>query len=153
MCLVLALATACSTVDSSSQDVNRPGTWQVKFERLVDLDGPPYVTTAPAPEYPTRTMHNPTDASSCAPGCSCAFVNATDDEEGDGFESWHAWGGFTETCPDAGTTLDCSAIQFESDSHTTGVCSLAPSSQRYQVTLDRQSYDDIAGKSSSRPPA
>jgi hypothetical protein len=155
MILFLSLSAAgCTQNASSASYVNRPGTWSVSFEKLVDVDGPPYVVTQPAPEYPDRTMsvhQQAVDRSGCSAGCDCQFVNAREQCTGDVAESCHAWGGFLETCVNAKTILDCSQIRFDSDQHTTGVCVLEDSSKmseiggyqqlgRYQITLDRKSY-------------
>ena len=142
----------CTEVSSSAEEVGRPGTWNVSFARLVDVDGPPYVVEQPAlPEYPWRIMRAPvTDAASCAPGCSCEFVPATDDCTGDAVEHCRASFGFLETCASAHTILDCRYLLWDSDTHTKGVCVLEDSRtmdefgytqiRRYAVTFDRASY-------------
>jgi hypothetical protein len=153
--LLCAALGACTQTPSSADDINRAGTWKASFARLVDVDGPPYVVSQPAPEYPDRTITAPTiDASGCTPGCTCEWVAASDDCEGDVGETCRAWGGFTETCPDHltghPTVLDCTHLEFDSDTHTVGVCVLEDTSYsddfgyrqlgRFQITLDRVSY-------------
>lgn len=149
---VLASGGCGTDTESSAAEVDRAGTWQASFERIVDVDGPPYEKIEPAPEYPTRVMHAPiADAASCTPGCTCAFVSAVDNCYGDVTQTCTAIGGFTETCSDKHTELDCSNLTFDDDTGTTGVCVLEDLSrsdefgyqtiQRYQVTLDRLTYD------------
>lgn len=152
---LLAALGACTTTPSSANEVNRPGTWHASFLTLVDVDGPPYVTYQPAPQYPDRVMSAPTiDASGCTAGCTCEWVSASDECDGDVSETCRAWGGFTQTCPNHltghPTILDCSHLEFESDTSTIGVCVLEDTSYsdefgyrqlgRFQVTLDRAGY-------------
>jgi hypothetical protein len=154
LCSILfaAVFAGCTSTPSSADQVNRSGSWQVSFVRLVDLSESPYVETAPAPEYPARVMRAPhSDAASCTPGCECGFVSASEDCYGDVGQTCHALGGFVETCAAQQTRLDCSNVTFESDDGTTGVCVLEDLSamdefgyrqiRRYEVTLDRLSYD------------
>ncbi len=147
-----AAIAGCTDTQSTAAQVNRSGTWQVSFDRLIDLGEAPYVETAAAPEYPIRVMHSPApDETSCSPGCTCDFVMASDDCYGDVGQTCHAIGGFVETCATAQTRLDCSEITFETDAGTTGICVLEDLSsmdefgykqiRRYEVTLDRLTYD------------
>jgi hypothetical protein len=142
----------CNQVESSADDVNRPGLWHLTFVRLQDVLGSPSVIEEPAPEYPARVLRSPVpDHSTCSPGCNCAFQHAMDVCEGDITEHCFASGGFVETCSDAHTILDCGHMQFDSNKHTSGVCLLADSSRtdgfgyitlgRYKITFDRESYE------------
>ena len=150
-----AVAAGCTDTPSSAADVNRPGTWNVTFAKLVDLSGPPYTEQEPAPEYPARVMTAPTvDPSGCTPGCTCEWATATDECDGDVETKCRAIGGFTETCHDFVTgsnkILDCTNIYFDSDTHTAGVCVHEDTRTmdefgyqqlgRYWITLDRASY-------------
>jgi hypothetical protein len=149
--LVLLCVAGCTSTPSSAEDVNRPGTWNVTFTKLVDVDGPPYTEQQPDPAYPPRVMAAPTiDASGCSPGCTCEWTEASDDCEGDVGETCHAIGGFKETCHSFITgsdkVLDCSELTFETDTSTAGVCVLYSSQApyenlaRYWITLDRATY-------------